>query len=81
MKRIWIITLTLLCTSGFVQADGMPSSTGDTGAASVSDEMQAPAKKTYKARVKRLPRGDLRHCLELGSNEDIIRCAETRRKK
>lgn len=33
--------------------------------------------KSYKRKVKRLPRGDLRNCLELKDNAAIIKCAET----
>lgn len=81
MKRTWFTTLTLLCAAAFVQADGMPSTPADTGAETASADMKAPAKSAYKAKAKRLPRGDLRHCLEMSTNEEIIRCAETRRKR
>jgi len=30
---------------------------------------------------KRLPGGDMRHCLDLKTSAAIIRCSETRRKK
>ncbi|MBK6742685.1 MAG: hypothetical protein IPG66_06755 [Hydrogenophilales bacterium] len=35
--------------------------------------------RVHKRKVKRLPRGDMRHCLELKGNAAIIKCAETRK--
>lgn len=72
------ITLTLLCAAGFVQADGMPSDTAAAEAESASAQMKAQTgHKAPKRKLKRLPHGDLRHCLELGTNEEITRCAES----
>ncbi len=76
--KTWFITLTLLCAAALAQADGMPGNTAAAGAESAS----APARpqtrhKAPSRKFKRLPTGDLRHCLESGSNEEIIRCAET----
>ncbi len=70
--KTWLIPLTLLCAAGLAHADGMP---GATPAA----EAAAPAKaKARTARYKptQLPHGDLRHCLDRGSNAAIIHCAE-----
>lgn len=70
--KTWLIPLALLCATGLAHADGMP---GATPAA----EAAAPAKakaKAAKRKPARLPHGDLRHCLELGNNAAIIRCAE-----
>ena len=40
----------------------------------------APAQKQM-AKPKHPPRGDLRYCLDLKTNETIIRCAEKKPKK
>ena len=81
--KIWLITLPLLFAAGIALADGMESEQP----ADQSDNAMAPTDihKTSSARhhewkPKRLPRGDLRHCLELKDNQAIIRCAETTRK-
>src|SRR5512139_1766305 len=47
---------------------------------------QAPAKAKSKTRIgkhspKSLPKGDMRHCLDLKTQAEIIRCSETQRKK
>lgn len=72
-----LLTLTLLCAAGLAQADGMPDARPADEAKPASAQMQAQAKPAAsRQKIMRLPRGDLRHCLELGSNEEIIRCAE-----
>jgi hypothetical protein len=42
---------------------------------------QTQVRKTPRHKVKRLPKGDLRYCLDLRSNAAVIRCAETGRKR
>jgi hypothetical protein len=81
MKRTWFIALPLLCAAVVAQADGMPSASAAAGAEPAATQAKAPTSKIHQARLKRLPRGDLRHCLDLTANEEIIRCAETRRKR
>jgi hypothetical protein len=80
--KTWFITLTLLCAAGLAQADGMPSAPASEDAESAPAKMQAQTKQmVHKHKVKRLPHGDLRYCLDLSTTEEIIRCAETPRKR
>lgn len=76
--KTWLITLTLLCAAGLAQADGMPDATPADAAEA------APAQPQAKAPQRKFrPRShtDLRHCLDLGSNEAIILCAEKRERR
>jgi hypothetical protein len=78
--KAWLVTLPLLCAAGFAMAADTVAS--PAVGATDSAMMEAPApKKVYRHKVKRLPRGDLRHCLELKTNEEIIACTEKRRKR
>ena len=80
MKRIGFIALPLVCAVGVALADdvGEGKAAGQTEAAAATgpaqDRMAGPA-------AKRLPGGDIRHCLDRRSNAAIIRCSETARKK
>jgi hypothetical protein len=85
--KTWLITLPLLFFVSLAMADdsaqGQPQAQTET--AKVPAKAKAKAKSTHsmrhKAKSNRLPRGDLRHCLELKGKEAIIHCAETDRKK
>jgi hypothetical protein len=83
--KIWPITLSLLCTAGIALADdkAQAPAAAQPEAATTVAEKAAPAKpkrhRTAK-KVKRLPRGDLRECLELKDNKAIIACSEQRKK-
>ena len=80
MKRIGFIALPLVCAVGVALADDMGDgkAAGQTEAAAASrpaqERMVGPA-------AKRLPSGDLRHCLDRQTNAAIIRCSERPRKK
>lgn len=55
-------------------------------AAEAPVKAKAPAKarssgRAAKRSAKRLPTGDVRHCLDLKTRAEIIRCSETRPKK
>jgi hypothetical protein len=55
-------------------------------AAEAPVKAKAPAKarssgRAAKRSAKRLPTGDVRHCLDLKTRAEIIRCSETRSKK
>lgn len=82
--KIWFITLSLLFAADFAQADDMmygPAAT-QAEAQSTPARMESRSRqKAYKHRHGRLPKGDLRHCLGLDTNEAIIRCAEGRRSR
>ena len=54
--------------------------------AAIPAKAKAPAKATSRGRMgtrspTSLPTGDMRHCLDLKTRAEIIRCAETRRNK
>jgi hypothetical protein len=74
--KTWFITLSLLGAAGFAHADGMPSEPAAEAESAVAQMQAQTGRKASSRKPARLPRGDLRHCLELGSNEAIIRCAE-----
>ncbi|MBM3747031.1 MAG: hypothetical protein FJW34_14675 [Acidobacteria bacterium] len=79
--HIWSIPLTLLCATGIaLAADPAPA---PQPAAVPAVEQAAPAQpaRMQRHKVKRLPRGDLRHCLELKDDKALIACAERRRKQ
>lgn len=72
-----LLTLTLFCAASLARADGMPGAIPADEAKPASAQMQAQSRTAAsRQKLKRLPSGDLRQCLELGSNEAIIRCAE-----
>lgn len=73
--KIWLIPLTLLCAAGFAQADGMPDAT-PAQAAETAPAPAQPQAKMPPRKFKPRSHADLRHCLDLNSNEAIIRCAE-----
>lgn len=82
--KTWLITLSLLCAAGIATAEDKMPAPAAQSEATMAKEAAAPAepaKPMRQHRTKRLPRGDLRHCLDLKDNEAIIRCSETGRKK
>lgn len=79
----WLMILPLLCAVNGATADGMDYAGADAPAAEAAAAIdKAPARERMRAHTPtRLPSGDIRHCLDLKSNEAIIRCAETPRRK
>lgn len=79
--KTWLIPLTLLCAAALAQAaDDMP----DANPAPAAETAPAPAQPQARAPQRKFtPRShaDLRHCLDLNSNEAIIRCAEKQRRR
>lgn len=80
--KTWFITLPFLCAVGVAMADGVEreGAAGQTESTAAPDMAQARNRMVMR-KSKRLPAGDLRHCLDLKTSEAIIRCAETRRKQ
>jgi hypothetical protein len=79
--KIGFIMLPLLCAAGVAMAEGESERAADQ-----KETVAVPGKaqahyRVVKNKPKRLPGGDLRHCLELKTNEEIILCSETRRKQ
>lgn len=70
--KTWFLTLALLGATGFAQADGMPEAAAAKAAAAQTQAEKKAPKRPFRPQ----PPGDLRQCLELGSNEAIIRCVE-----
>ena len=81
--KTWLITLPLVFAVGVALADDSamapPSPQPEAATAPETSKPVRSARRTWH-KPKRLPRGDLRHCLELKGREAIIRCAESRRK-
>jgi hypothetical protein len=78
--KTWMITLPFLLVAGIATAaDPAPTPQPEVAPAA---EQAAPAKpaKAKRHKVRHLPRGDLRSCLELKDNKAIIACSEKRRK-
>jgi hypothetical protein len=80
--KTWLMTLPLLCAVGVAVADSMEKerTAGQMESAAVPGMAPAHYRMAHH-RPKRLPSGDLRHCLDLQTNAAIIRCSETRRKR
>lgn len=71
--KISLVSLPFLFVAGVVMAaEGMESAPAADQAALAQDQKVAP---------KHPDRGDLRHCLDLKTNEAIIRCSEKKPKK
>lgn len=80
--KYWTIILSLFCFAGLALAQDTAPAAAQPEAAPVA-EKAAPAKPRHHRharKAKRLPRGDLRHCLDLKDNKAVIACAEARKK-
>ena len=82
MKKIGFIALPLLCAAGLAMADSMEKEgTADQMQSAAAPSMAPAHYRMARHGVKRLPSGDIRHCLDMQTNEAIIRCSETGRRK
>jgi hypothetical protein len=80
--KTWFIALTLLCAVGVAMANEVETEPAADQMATVAAPGKAQVHdRIYKHKSKGLPRGDLRHCLDLKTSKEIIRCSETRRKQ
>jgi hypothetical protein len=80
--KLAFIALPLLFAAGLTMADDVDRKPKAAYTEAGSPEKpQTQVRKTPRYKVKRLPKGDLRYCLDLRSNAAIIRCAETGRKR
>jgi len=77
--KYWLIALPLLFVFCSAKADEPPQAKEHVHASGAMPAKADHAKEP-KYSKRHLPRGDLRFCLKLKSNEAIIRCAETGRK-
>jgi hypothetical protein len=82
MKTSWMwIAVPFLAVAGPTGADGMgpAPAPGQEEARPVPSAVPAKPKARKKGRhtARRLPGGDLSHCLALPDNLEVIRCAET----
>lgn len=81
MKSLFIGIAVLLLASPALAAEPVPSSPAKEATASSHGAPAKSAKtpgKRGRASKAVLPQGDLRHCLALKTNEEIIRCSEKR---
>ena len=82
--KTWLITLPFLFIVSLAMADdsaqGQPQAQTETAKVPAKAKAKSTHSMRHKAKSNRLPRGDLRHCLELQGKEAIIHCAETGRK-
>ncbi len=81
--KIGFMAWPLLLAASGAMADSIEP-TGTEGRMEPVAAASAPAPAHYRMvnhRPKRLPGGDIRHCLDLKSSADIIRCSETGRRK
>ena len=72
--KTWFISLPLMCVVGIAMAEGVEVDGTASQTAAATAQMQM-------AKPKHPPRGDLRYCLDLKTNEAIIRCSEKKPKK
>ena len=81
--KTWLITPALLLAASLSMADDMGKEEGSAPAEAVRPAAQAKPVhvRQQRSHARRLPRGDLRHCLELKDSKAIIRCSETGRKR
>lgn len=78
--NIRMIAVPLLCATQVALADEPARPPTDTRGAVTPPAASVPAAPGQRqAGMRRLPRGDLRHCLELDDDKAVIRCAEGRR--
>jgi hypothetical protein len=77
--KIWLMVLPFVCAASVSMADGIEGDATDQTAATA--EQVTATQSASRQRGRRLPHGDMRHCLDLKSSQAIIRCSETRRKK
>lgn len=79
MHKCWfVLSLILLAHPAFAAAKAGPEPS--TARETVEPRHETPSQEKPKAhprKARHLPRGDMRHCLELKDNEMIIKCAET----
>lgn len=79
LMKVWLMMLPLVCAASVSMADGIERDTADQAAATAEKAPASPS--ASRQRGRSLPHGDMRHCLDLKSSKDIIRCSESRRKK
>lgn len=80
--KIGLMVLPFVCVAGVAMADSMEKEGTADQMATAAAADKAPAHyRMAKRGPKRLPGGDIRHCLDLQTSVEIIRCSETRRKK
>ena len=65
--------LPLMCVVGGAMADGVEMD-------DAANKTASPTSQKHMAKPKHPPKGDLRYCLDLKTNEAIIRCSEKKPK-
>ena len=82
LMKTWLISLPLLCAVNVAMAQDVEKEK----AAAPAEAVAAPEKsqgedRTAVRKTKQRQGGDLRHCLALKTNKEIIRCTEKKRRK
>jgi hypothetical protein len=77
MKHFLVGLAALLMVSLALAGEAIPAGR-EQAAEAKSTQAKSSKKKPPRAGKRPLPGGDLSHCLELKSNEEIIKCAEGR---
>ena len=80
--KTWFISLPLLCAVNVAMAQDVENEKAAAPAEAVAAPEKAQAEnQTVVRKTKQRQGGDLRHCLVLKTNKEIIRCTEKKRRK
>lgn len=79
--KISFVAGVLMCVAGTAMANGIDREDLPAGTVAALPDKPKAAPRATARKAGRLPGGDLRQCLELQTDEAIIRCAEGRRSK
>jgi len=74
----FLVCLTALLMVPLAYAGEAAPAGQEQAAAAKATQVKSGKKKRPRAGKRQLPAGDLRQCLEMKSNEEIIKCAEGR---
>lgn len=87
----WIMTLPFVCVASVAMAQGVDDGASGAGATqalqlasasraqapAVSKPLRTAARRSGERGARSLPRGDVRHCLDLKTQVGVIRCSES----
>jgi hypothetical protein len=80
--KTWLISLPLLCAVNVAMAQDVEREKAAAPAEAVAAPEKAQAgDRTVVPKTKQRQGGDLRHCLALKTNKEIIRCTEKKPRK
>lgn len=79
--KIGLMVLPFVCAASVAMAAGEGEPATVPVPSGAAPGMEPAHYRMVNSKKKLLPSGDLRPCLDLKTNAEIIRCSETRRKK